>query len=281
MRRPESVGPEVGNKGPLIARGRTAEVFSWSTDQVVKLFYSWCSPQWIDLEAANSRIVSAKGLPTPGYLGTVTLEGRAGIVYQKVSGPSLLAEITRRPWKIRSLARLMGRLHAEIHSADGSGLPSLRSYLQTAISGCERLSPQLKQRVLQVLATLKDGGALCHLDFHPDQIVLSGKGPLVIDWMTAHQGNPVADLARTLIITRFGSPPHTNWLLLRVMDLMRQTLIDAYLRQYLAQRPGTDRRELLRWTVPLAAARLADELPEEEVPLKHYIEKTLRRLEGK
>jgi len=27
---------------PLIAQGRTAEVYAWQDNQVLKLFYAWC-----------------------------------------------------------------------------------------------------------------------------------------------------------------------------------------------------------------------------------------------
>ena len=37
--------------------------------------------------------------------------------------------------------------------------------------------------------------ALCHGDFHPFNVMLSPRGPIVIDWNNAHIGNPLEDVA--------------------------------------------------------------------------------------
>ena len=34
-------------KGPLLARGRTAELFAWGDRQVLKLLYDWRPTSWI------------------------------------------------------------------------------------------------------------------------------------------------------------------------------------------------------------------------------------------
>ncbi len=45
------------NKGKLIARGRTAEVYAWQDHQVLKLFYDWCPAPWIKHEVDIGRIL--------------------------------------------------------------------------------------------------------------------------------------------------------------------------------------------------------------------------------
>jgi hypothetical protein len=87
-------------KTQLIARGRTAEVYSRNENEVLTLFYEWCAPEWSSREAEISRLVSSRGLPTPRCLEAVELNGRRGLVYEKVSGPSMLSAMSRRPWSV-------------------------------------------------------------------------------------------------------------------------------------------------------------------------------------
>ncbi|TMA37195.1 MAG: aminoglycoside phosphotransferase family protein, partial [Deltaproteobacteria bacterium] len=44
-----------------------------------------------------------------------------------------------------------------------------------------------------MLETLPDGDQLCHGDMHPGNIMLSRRGPMVIDWTNARRGHPAAD----------------------------------------------------------------------------------------
>ncbi len=37
--------------GKPIALGRTAEVYAWQDNQVLKLYFDWCPPDWIEYEA--------------------------------------------------------------------------------------------------------------------------------------------------------------------------------------------------------------------------------------
>jgi aminoglycoside phosphotransferase (APT) family kinase protein len=163
---------------------------------------------------------------------------------------------------------------------DGVGLPPIRPVLESAIGGCDLLTGDLKKRVRSVLDSLEEGDTLCHLDFHPDQVMLTSKGPVVIDWMTAVKGDPLADLARTLVITKFGYPPNTNWIMSRLIDIMRDQMRSAYLTEYRALRPDVDLDPLLRWTIPIAAARLADGIPEEQEPLMKYLLTILGQVEN-
>jgi tRNA A-37 threonylcarbamoyl transferase component Bud32 len=39
-----------------------------------------------------------------------------------------------------------------------------------------------------------------HLDLHPDNVILTGTGPFVIDWRNAQEGEPDLDLAMTAVI---------------------------------------------------------------------------------
>jgi hypothetical protein len=73
-------------KGPLIGTGRTAEIFAWGDDRVLKLFMEWCPHSWIESEERLSRVVYESGLPAPEVEGIIEVDGRKGIIFERVEG---------------------------------------------------------------------------------------------------------------------------------------------------------------------------------------------------
>ncbi len=242
------------------ARGRTAEVFAWKDGQVLKLFYDWVPSTWVETEAKVSRAVCEAGLPAPAVEGVVEADGRHGIVFERVEGPSMLAEWKSKPWVLVRSARQLGELHAAIHALPGAGLPAYRERLEGGIRAVQALPAHLKEAALSALARLPDGDALCHGDFHPDNVIMAARGPIIIDWMTAVRGNPLADVARTSLLLRLGAlPPGTRgaWLI----EIGRNLYHTIYLRRYLQLRPAS-REAIAAWQMPVAAARLNENVPE-------------------
>jgi hypothetical protein len=76
--------------GPLIAQGRTAEVYAWPDNQVLKLFYPWCPPDWVQHEVDIGQVISQFHLPAPKLIGQLTMDGRQGILYERLAGPAML-----------------------------------------------------------------------------------------------------------------------------------------------------------------------------------------------
>jgi len=261
-------------KGPMIARGRTAEIFTWKDNQVLKLFLDWCTATSVEREARNTQAVHKVGLPVPAIEGIVEVEGRLGIVFERVDGPSMLGLLTSKPWKLFRLARVLAELHAEMHSREVPELPSQRRGLERAIQREDVLPVNTKVVMLKALEQLPDGSALCHGDFHPANIIMSSRGPIIIDWQAAKQGNPLADVARTSLLFQTAEvPPFIagRWLINWVGGLFHS----IYLRSYLQLRPAS-REQIAAWQLPMAAARLAENIPEEKGRLLALIEANLK-----
>jgi hypothetical protein len=250
----------TSSQGPLVAKGRTAEVFAWEADKVLKLFYEWCSPDMVRQETAIARAVSAMPLPVPRLIDTVEIGARLGIIYERVDGPSMLAVCSSKPWLVFRMARLLAELHTELHRMAGEGFPSLRPSLRAAIESAPSLPPDLKAGALQLFEALPDGRALCHLDFHPDQVLLTAQGPVIIDWMTARQGHPLADVARTAIMLSIGQVPYGSRAMRVIVNLWRGLFLRAYLARYIELNPGVSREAIRTWMAPLSAARLHEKI---------------------
>jgi hypothetical protein len=255
----------------IIARGRTAEVLAWQDGQVVKLFYDWVPESAVEREVRVASIVSASDLPTPKLLGEVTLDGRRGLIFERVTGRSMLNLLGTHPWLCVRYARQFAELQAKIHQQYGGGLPSLKEGLEQTISQMETLTEKLKAKALDRCVNLPDGEMLCHLDFHPDQVMLTASGPVVIDWMNARAGQPAADVAYTLIMLHIGNVPDTSWFKQQLTDLLRGNFSRTYLRHYLKLNPKVTQAEIDAW-MPLAViVRIADGVPGERQRLLEMI----------
>ena len=125
------------------------------------------------------------------------------LVLERIEGPTMLDDLRRRPWRLNSHARLLAELHRRLH------------------------------------AIPYEDAALLHLDLHPQNVLLSPSGPVVIDWTNARAGEPAFDVALTWVIglTSGGR------------------LGRAFLRPYLAQ---FDRSEVESALPAAVAFRLAD-----------------------
>jgi thiamine kinase len=182
------------------AYGRTAEVFAWPDDRVLKLFRSGWSEVGAHYEADKAQAVYATGLPAPAACDVFQVNGRFGILYERISGIALTKVLQQKPWTLVSMARLLADLHLEMHQHRLPQLPSLRETLTGRIQGNADIPSEIRQVLLQTVAAQPDGRALCHGDFHPENILITDRGPVVLNWMDATRGNPLGDVARTTLL---------------------------------------------------------------------------------
>lgn len=260
-----------------LAIGRTAEVYPWQADQVLKLFLPWVPEDWITHELRVSRLVEAAGLPAPKVIGEIiVVDGRRGICYQRLQGPSMLEQIQSNPLSIFKQFGLLGKLHAQIHSLAGTGLPSQRKKLQYKIKDAELLPEDLKVVILEALDELPDGDRVCHGDFHPGNILMTEQGPNLIDWTDAACGNPLADVARSIVLLSCAQVPTASlfgWLL----KFTRKNLIERYKQHYSLISWQINETQLRAWIPIVAAARLNERIPQENHELLRLVKQGLNK----
>ena len=247
--------------GTPIALGRTAEIYAWKDGYIIKLFRDWMTAASVEYEARVARAVHTAGLPVPAVGKVIEVNGCLGLVYERVEGMSMLETFRTKPWTLFRFAHLLAELHADMHACTVPGLPSQRQRLENRIRGTEALSANMKRAVLTVLDEMSDGERLCHGDFHPGNILMTAQGPVIIDWLDATRGNPLSDVARTSLLFRVAAlPPGTpaRWLI----EAMRHWFHGAYLKRYFQLRPGD--RQLATWRPVIAAARLGENITEEQ-----------------
>jgi len=206
-----------------IGTGRTADVFALGDGEVLRRYRK---PRDTEREVAAMEHARAAGYPVPAARAVTDTD----IVMERLDGPTMLDDLGRRPWRIDRHADTLAALHRRLHEIDAP--------------------PWLD-------APLGEGRSLLHLDLHPDNVMLTARGPFVIDWPNAARGPGAADAAHTWIVIACSSPT-TGFYRRAVSALGRGLLLRAFLRH-------VDRSELERHLTAAGAYRLANRsLPESE-----------------
>lgn len=251
------------NKEKLIGAGNTAEIYEYAGDKILKLF-----KEGIPKAAAvgeyqtTANVYRLLGI-CPKVFERVSLEGRAGIVYERVKGKTLLEEMQSRFWRYKSLSVKMARCHSSLQKEVDFDLPTVKEKLKADIRAADLLAQEEKEKLYQYIETLPEGGALCHFDFHPGNLIMRNGQLVVIDWMTACRGASAADAARTGIMLRYAQAPVASKAAKRLLKWMQRKIYKVYLTEYM-KCTETRREDIKRWEYPVMAARLCEWIPDEE-----------------
>jgi aminoglycoside phosphotransferase (APT) family kinase protein len=152
--------------GPLIGTGRAADVYVLDRDRVLRRYRTDYDAR---PEAQVMIHLAQVGFPVP----RVYRAHGPDLVMERLDGPDMLADLSRRPWRVRRHARTLARLHDRLHEIEAPpGLPG----------------------------AFGPGNRLLHLDLHPGNVMLTARGPVVIDWTNARAGAPGADVAMAYLI---------------------------------------------------------------------------------
>ena len=70
---------------------------------------------------------------------------------------------------------------------------------------------------------------IVHGDLHPLNVMLTERGPVVIDWEGARVGPADADAAITWLLLEVGEPDDVPWFLRPIVSRVRRQLLDGFL----------------------------------------------------
>lgn len=238
----------------------TGNLYAWGKGQILKLYGDDAPADWVEQLRRVERALYKAGLPVPKVGEIIEIDGHLGQVYERIEGDPIAKDLLgvpeADPDTIVQLAHVFAQTHAKIHTCGHiPELPSQRQTLATVIRRIAVLPPDLKEAILKALDEMPKGDRLCHGDFHPYNVLMSPRGPIVIDWNNAHIGNPLEDVARSTLILSGAS----------ISQPSSRSRIDqfnqAYLEHYFKLRPG-DQEQLVAWQPIVAAVRLSDNIPE-------------------
>lgn len=181
----------------LIGRGREADVYALVDGRVLRRYRSGGPAE---AEARLMAYLAGEGFPVPRVYDANGTEQ----VLERLDGPTMLAALRRRPWRAAAYGRMLARLQDELHA-----LPAPEFLPPSPASG--------------------SGDRVLHLDLHPDNVILTPRGPYVIDWRCAAAGDPACDVAMTVCILRGVElgPPAALVVRILLRALLRTTRTDA------------------------------------------------------
>jgi len=152
--------------GTLIASGRAADVFDLGDGTVLRRYRS---DHDVAPEGRLMQWLASAGVPVP----TVhRAEGR-DLVMDRVTGPTMLDDLQRRPWRLSHHTKTLAEVQRSINAVTAPDW--------TASTGAA-------------------GNVIVHGDLHPMNVMLGPDGPVVIDFTNAGRGTAAFDAAISYVL---------------------------------------------------------------------------------
>ncbi|MEO3754586.1 phosphotransferase [Streptomyces sp. B6B3] len=153
-------------RGELLGTGRTADVFALDDHRVLRRYRAGTDAT---AEARVMAHVAAHGYPVPAVFPGDGDPARGDLVLERLAGPTLATAV------------VAGEVTAERAGTMLAGL----------LNALHRLPPRPED---------EPGARVLHLDLHPENVLLTPRGPMVIDWANAVAGPPGYDRAVSALI---------------------------------------------------------------------------------
>ncbi len=210
----------------------------------------------------------------PAVLETVRKGNRLGLVYERVDGRTLLEKVQTEPEKMEQWGRLLTSLTCPCTG------PMSRLVCRIKSSGWHaKWTPAAFCHVKSVPLFWKcwllfpQDAPFATATFIPGNIIIAHERPSIIDWVDATVGNPIADVARTVVVLL----GHIESGSIDENEKIGVTLLHrTYLHHYMATVP--DRwHEYEQWLIVAAATRLAEGIAAEQPWLLRTVRSGLAR----
>jgi aminoglycoside phosphotransferase (APT) family kinase protein len=210
-------------------------------------------------EAAIQDWLTERGYPTPRVLALFEpgeLVDTPAQVMERAPGVTMLHDIQRAPWRARRRIAELAALHGRLHAMDPDGFPVGDDLLDRRLQLVRRTADELDDPVLRDALRRVDGiadrlrdapGAVCHGDFHPMNVIVSGPRAVAIDWTDAGVGDRHGDVARTLLLFDIAAVAASNAVERLALRAVGPTLGRWYRRSYAAGAP-LDEARIALWT---------------------------------
>jgi len=270
-------------KGKLLGRGVTAEVYEWGEDKILKLYLDkYSSDEMVNHESKIGHIVYESGIISPAVYDNVEIDGRKGIIFQRIHGESVIDNLIAEPWKLYYYIKKLAVLQYDIHKFSSDRLSTQKERFTYTIKLSSPLLGYKSKRILDYVDSLPDGNSICHGDLHFNNVIVSDNKLVPIDWNGAYNGNPLGDVARTcmLISSPFvpdGVPDGVPDIEAMLFFYPKMIAYWTYAKEYL-KLSGARYKDIDAWILPVAAAKLKDNIPGERKWLMDIIDTRLARL---
>lgn len=183
-----------------MASGRDADIFECGPGLVLRRARNRRS---LATEAEIMAYLHERGYPVPA-IDAISDDG-CDLVMERVDGPAMADWLSRRPWTLPRGAAMLADLHDQLH----------------AIAAPEFLCN----------ADVGHGDYVVHMDLHPLNVIMSPRGPVVIDWARPGRGDPLTDVAVAYLLMATAHAPAAR-VQSAVIAAGRSLLASAFIRRY-------------------------------------------------
>ena len=121
--------------GEPVSRGRSAEIYPFGEDRVVKLYFPDFPESDVDLEFHNTVEAFKQGCTPMECFGKVRSGDRFGIILKRLDGISLTKMPEKNPLILFKAGKLIASEHARVQKCDGSALTDLREKAAKCLDG--------------------------------------------------------------------------------------------------------------------------------------------------
>lgn len=264
-------------EGSPSQRGRSAEVYPWGEDKVLKLYFEGFPEADVDLEYLNTAEAYKCGCTPMKCYEKVRCGNRFGIVIGKVKGIPMTKTPEKNPFLLFTAPKTLAEQHIKLQKHHSNNLPDIRDKAAACLDAEQFgfLSPAEKEKIRGYLASLPAGDTFLHMDFHTENILMDGKNAVVIDWMTAAKGQPAAEVAMMQFLLHDAELfPGSSKLQLAFYSAVRNYLYRGFMKHYF-KATGMKQEEVDKWKIVALIIRLGLWNIDSEKP---YIEGEIKRL---
>jgi aminoglycoside phosphotransferase (APT) family kinase protein len=207
----------MNEPGPLLAAGRDSDIFEYGPGLVLRRSREGHP---MDYEARIMAYLHEKGYPVPA-VDELSDDGME-LVMERIEGPSMVDAIAKQPWTVRHHAKDLADLHLRLHEI------SAPAFLHPSPVGA--------------------GDRVVHMDLHPLNVIVSPKGPVVIDWPNSGAGDPMVDVGVAWVLMAAGQIPG-NKVEAALLGWGRALLVNGFLARFDKAEVGRRLREVVTWKV--------------------------------
>ena len=189
------------------AKGGTGECYRLDGDTILKLYYEDFPEERIIREKECARAALIAGVPTAISYEMVLVGNRKGIIYEMVQGKTLTETVREDPSRVADMGQLFARIARTLHQAEvrKQDLPGVTKAIRDAAEKMTYAPEDTRKQVFSFLDELDRHRCYVHGDFHPNNVIMTKDGPMLIDMGGFSIGCPLFDPATTFF-SLFESP---------------------------------------------------------------------------
>ncbi|MEU4163872.1 aminoglycoside phosphotransferase family protein [Actinoplanes sp. NPDC026670] len=192
----------------LLGSGREADVYAIDEQRVLRRYRRGDDAT---AEAQLMSYLAGLGYPVPH----VHSASGADLILERLDGPTMTQAFAAGQLGVDEGAAILADLHDRLHRLPPRPGPASGLHQLPPRPGSARGLHQLPSRtgsagtlparpgpagILNRLSSRPGPPSILHRDLHPENVMLTSRGPVVIDWHNAAEGRPAVDVCLTAII---------------------------------------------------------------------------------